>query len=299
MTFAPTFSFLCLLAIPCVVLVRTGDGAATPPPTTTTGVTTTCEDSEAQMICENCMSLNASSGSGGSSACIFVKFEVDDDEERDELDSFKCADAAHEAEALEPPMEAGHAVEVFRTLRECTSGGEAVNGRSTIIPDAFTTDDDKTTTGPPTTTTTAAQDKNTTAATTTASPADANTTTANTTTDAPTTTAPVNTTTDVPTTTPSAVNTTTAAPDNTTTGPPATTTQPPDTTAVTTMPTTTDTSTKAPPPTTPKPSGRTTHFDGWSFFGGILLTAGFFAIAFIGVKYYRVRNAQAGNYNRF
>ena len=45
------------------------------------------------------------------------------------------------------------------------------------------------------------------------------------------------------------------------------------------------------------------NFDGWSFFGGILLTVGIAAIGFISFKYYKVRaggqhNAGA-NYNRF
>ena len=44
------------------------------------------------------------------------------------------------------------------------------------------------------------------------------------------------------------------------------------------------------------------NFDGWSFFGGILLTVGIAAIAFISFKYYKVRAGQhntGANYNRF
>ena len=47
------------------------------------------------------------------------------------------------------------------------------------------------------------------------------------------------------------------------------------------------------------PIGRS--FDGWSFFGGIILTLVCFAIAFVGVKYYKIRRGHQGegNYNRF
>jgi len=45
-------------------------------------------------------------------------------------------------------------------------------------------------------------------------------------------------------------------------------------------------------------SGR--QFDGWSFFGGIILTIGIAAIAFLGVKYYKTRNHPVSlNYNLF
>ena len=63
--------------------------------------------------------------------------------------------------------------------------------------------------------------------------------------------------------------------------------------------------TSAAPVTTTKPvdpSGRTgSKFDGWSFFGGILLTVGVSAIGFISFKYYKVRSGGQGgaNYNRF
>jgi len=40
-------------------------------------------------------------------------------------------------------------------------------------------------------------------------------------------------------------------------------------------------------------------FDGWSFFGGIIITVGTAAIAFIGVKYYKTRNPRSLNYNLF
>merc|ERR1711874_282513 len=42
-------------------------------------------------------------------------------------------------------------------------------------------------------------------------------------------------------------------------------------------------------------SGR--KFDGWSFFGGIILTVGTAAIAFLGVKYYQARSIRPQNYN--
>merc|ERR1712079_357373 len=45
-------------------------------------------------------------------------------------------------------------------------------------------------------------------------------------------------------------------------------------------------------------SGR--QFDGWSFFGGIILTIGIAAIAFLGIKYYKTRNHPVSlNYNLF
>merc|ERR550519_479101 len=48
----------------------------------------------------------------------------------------------------------------------------------------------------------------------------------------------------------------------------------------------------------PDPDNRE-HFDGWSFFGGILLTLGIAAIGFVGFKYYKLRNVSSGgNYNR-
>merc|ERR1719213_758456 len=66
------------------------------------------------------------------------------------------------------------------------------------------------------------------------------------------------------------------------------------------------TSAKVSTPTTPKapinPDDRSgSKFDGWSFFGGILLTVGVSAIGFISFKYYKVRSSHQGgaNYNRF
>ena len=48
------------------------------------------------------------------------------------------------------------------------------------------------------------------------------------------------------------------------------------------------------------PSGKSgSKFDGWSFFGGILLTLGVAAIGFVGIKYYKLRSGTGGNYNRF
>ena len=81
------------------------------------------------------------------------------------------------------------------------------------------------------------------------------------------------------------------------------------TTATTTKKSTTaspTTSAKISTPTTPKapinPDDRSgSKFDGWSFFGGILLTVGVSAIGFISFKYYKVRSSHQGgaNYNRF
>jgi len=44
-------------------------------------------------------------------------------------------------------------------------------------------------------------------------------------------------------------------------------------------------------------SGR--QFDGWSFFGGIILTVGMAAIVFMSAKYYKTRNPTSMNYNLF
>jgi len=82
-------------------------------------------------------------------------------------------------------------------------------------------------------------------------------------------------------------------------------------TSTSTSTTTTTVTTAAPPPTTtiaptaptaapvPPPEPKEGHFDGWSFFGGILLTLGLVAIGFVGVKYYKLRSGTGGNYNRF
>ena len=45
------------------------------------------------------------------------------------------------------------------------------------------------------------------------------------------------------------------------------------------------------------PNGR--RFDGWSFFGGILLTVGFLTVGFVVMKYYKVRQGGNAFYNRF
>merc|ERR1712037_415344 len=89
-----------------------------------------------------------------------------------------------------------------------------------------------------------------------------------------------------PVTTSSTTTTTAAAP----------TTKP---TAAPTTPTVAPTTTETPV----DPSGRGgSKFDGWSFFGGILLTIGLSAIGFVSFKYYKVRSGGAHvgtNYNRF
>jgi len=48
----------------------------------------------------------------------------------------------------------------------------------------------------------------------------------------------------------------------------------------------------------PTPGGGS-HFNGWSFFGGILLTLVLFGISFVGYKYYTTRVRSGGNYNQF
>merc|ERR1711942_479707 len=110
------------------------------------------------------------------------------------------------------------------------------------------------------------------------------------------------TTTPIPTT-----STSTTPPDTTTQSPDTTTTTNATTTATTVTTTTTTTTTPAttttstPLTTTAGPDSDTGkgHFDGWSFFGGILLTLGLAAIGLVGYKYYRLRSGTGGNYNRF
>merc|ERR1712154_287595 len=100
---------------------------------------------------------------------------------------------------------------------------------------------------------------------------------------------------------------TTLSPPETTTAGTPTTTSNSDTSTSTTTTTTTPTTTMITTPTTPpsdvmpEPApGSRGHFDGWSFFGGILLTLGIAAIGFVGFKYYKLRNVSSGgNYNRF
>merc|ERR1712032_716513 len=97
-------------------------------------------------------------------------------------------------------------------------------------------------------------------------------------------------------------NTTTTTTTSTTSTTTITTTTTPETTttANTTTTTTTSTSTSTSTSTTaaPAPSNRS-HFDGWSFFGGILLTLGLAAIGLVGFKYYKLRSGTGGNYGRF
>jgi len=130
-----------------------------------------------------------------------------------------------------------------------------------------------------------------------------NTTSTTTTVTTSTTTTITTTTTDSTTTT--TVTTTTVTPETTTTGNTTTTTVTPETTTTSGNTTTTvapNSTTTAPPTSTtvlPVPDSGRGHFDGWSFFGGILLTLGLAAIGLVGFKYYRLRSGTGGNYNRF
>merc|ERR1712223_534198 len=63
--------------------------------------------------------------------------------------------------------------------------------------------------------------------------------------------------------------------------------------------TTTTTTTSTTSTTTAPPPSNRNHFDGWSFFGGILLTLGLAAIGLVGFKYYKLRSGTGGNYGRF
>lgn len=113
-----------------------------------------------------------------------------------------------------------------------------------------------------------------------------------------------------PTTTTVSTSTPTTTTTESTTTPSTTSTEKP--TTATTIPSTTTEKPSSPVTTaapvistTPPvdPSGKSgSKFDGWSFFGGILLTIGLSAIGFVSFKYYKVRSggSHAGtNYNRF
>jgi len=110
--------------------------------------------------------------------------------------------------------------------------------------------------------------------------------------DVSTVTEPTPTTPMTTTSTESTTDSTTTIPTTTTTT--VTTTETPATTTTTTMTPTTPTAAPVPPPE-PKDG----HFDGWSFFGGILLTLGVAAIGFVGIKYYKLRQGSGTTYNRF
>ena len=118
-------------------------------------------------------------------------------------------------------------------------------------------------------------------------PSDNSTSTTTASTTESTDTTPMTTTNSTDTTTATTTASTTTSTDSTTTAP-------------TTPTTTAGTTTPGAPVTTPhpKPDSRG-HFDGWSFFGGILLTLGIAAIGFVGFKYYKIRSTTGGNYNRF
>jgi len=75
---------------------------------------------------------------------------------------------------------------------------------------------------------------------------------------------------------------------------------PPETTTDKTNTTTTvapSSTTTAPPPDDDHPR----HFDGWSFFGGILFTLALLAVLYVGYKYYSIRKGRSGsgNYSMF
>merc|ERR1712064_220546 len=106
---------------------------------------------------------------------------------------------------------------------------------------------------------------------------------------------------DVTTVTPSpdpTSSTTTANPDDPSTSTTSDSTQTTTTLTTTTVSTTTTTTSESTPgtstpgaPVTPIPTPEDRgHFDGWSFFGGILLTLGGAAIGFVGSKYYKLRS---------
>merc|ERR1712227_815406 len=104
---------------------------------------------------------------------------------------------------------------------------------------------------------------------------------------------------DVTTIIPTPSNDTTTTTISTTTTTTTTTSAPSTTTPVTSTSTSTSTSTEAPTARPSQDPNSRGHFDGWSFFGGILLTLGMAAIGFVGFKYYKLRSGSGGNYNRF
>ncbi|TRY75051.1 hypothetical protein TCAL_05655 [Tigriopus californicus] len=82
------------------------------------------------------------------------------------------------------------------------------------------------------------------------------------------------------------------------TTPPSTTAGPTNATTVTS--TGTSTATAIPVTVTMPSPDENRGFEGWSFFGGIVLTLVVFAIGFVGFKYYKIRgSAHGGKYSQF
>lgn len=102
-------------------------------------------------------------------------------------------------------------------------------------------------------------------------------------------------------TTSSPSNTTTSSNTTESTTPMTTPSSTTSTTTTTTVAPTNGTTTPVVPVTVTMPSpDENRGFEGWSFFGGIVLTLVVFAIGFVGFKYYKIRgSAHGGNYNRF
>jgi len=125
--------------------------------------------------------------------------------------------------------------------------------------------------------------------------------TTTTTTETPTTPATSTSTTTISTSTSTTTESTT--PSTTSTEKPTTSATSTSTTTEKTSPPVTSTAAPAVSTTPVDPSGKSgSKFDGWSFFGGILLTIGLSAIGFVSFKYYKVRsggNHAGTNYNRF
>eukprot|EP00088_Acartia_fossae_P018948 TRINITY_DN20997_c0_g1_i11.p1 TRINITY_DN20997_c0_g1~~TRINITY_DN20997_c0_g1_i11.p1 ORF type:complete len:206 (-),score=61.46 TRINITY_DN20997_c0_g1_i11:946-1527(-) len=126
----------------------------------------------------------------------------------------------------------------------------------------------------------------------TTTPASPETTPASTTTDPSSSTSTEST----PATTTSTESTTASTTESTT---PITTTTTTTSTATSSTSEPSTTSPPAIPDTTPNPSSNTNQFNGWSFFGGILLTVLLAAIGFVGFKYYKLRSGTGGRYNTF
>eukprot|EP00092_Neocalanus_flemingeri_P023487 GFUD01025471.1.p1 GENE.GFUD01025471.1~~GFUD01025471.1.p1 ORF type:complete len:252 (-),score=90.35 GFUD01025471.1:610-1365(-) len=168
----------------------------------------------------------------------------------------------------QPPTDDPVTPKLYYNSTECEGPGEP--DLTTILPVTNTT-----TAIPETTTSTSKPDTTSTTTISTTSTTTISTTTTTITSTTTSTTAPI-----PDTTTPSADTTTTT----------------PATTTTTASSPTTSSSTEAPEP---EPDTGKGHFDGWSFFGGILLTLGLAAIGLVGFKYYRLRSGTGGNYNRF
>eukprot|EP00092_Neocalanus_flemingeri_P065079 GFUD01079070.1.p1 GENE.GFUD01079070.1~~GFUD01079070.1.p1 ORF type:complete len:257 (+),score=89.51 GFUD01079070.1:440-1210(+) len=251
--------FLVCLALGCQTIALPAN-PSTPPSTTPSIPTSSVSTSTTTISGPDCKSQTECKNCLAIPGCRYVVYE-----EISEV----CQPLSDQ-----PPTDDPVTPKLYYNSTECEGPGEP---DFTILPEPTNT----TTAIPETTTSTSKPDTTSTTTISTTSTTTISTTTTTITSTTTSTTAPIPDTTVPDTTTPSADTTTTTTPATTTT---------------TASSPTTSSSTEAPEP---EPDTGKGHFDGWSFFGGILLTLGLAAIGLVGFKYYRLRSGTGGNYNRF